>query len=116
MSDVYARVGPTRVAIAAATKNLRAIHWDAPDAGMDRARRLDAAATELRRERPRELSRLAEHRDFALAVPTPDYFIPLLCIAGLAAADGVCQTRTFSEGYALGSLPMTPHDGLKLSP
>jgi len=89
--------------------NLRAIRWDAPDAGMDWAVRFDAAASQIMRERPSELPSLAGHSDFALAVPTPDHFIPLLYIAGLAAADSSAQSRTFSEGYTLGSLSMTCH-------
>ena len=35
---------------------------------------------------PGDVVRLAEHPDFALAVPTPDHFIPLVYFAGLAAA------------------------------
>ena len=33
---------------------------------------------------PAEVGRLDGHRDFDLAVPTPDHFLPLLYLAGMA--------------------------------
>ena len=35
---------------------------------------------------PTEVGRLDGHRDFDLAVPTPDHFLPLLYVAGVAGA------------------------------
>ena len=40
-----------------------------------------------------------------MAVPTPDHFIPLLYLAGLAAEEGKAQPLV--QGYALGSISMT---------
>ena len=37
-------------------------------------------------EQPTEAAALDGHRDFRTAVPTPDHFIPLLYLAGLAGA------------------------------
>ena len=88
--------------------NLRAIDWHQPDGAFDWARRFDERARELMLERPEEIPSLVADRDFGLAVPTPDHFLPLLYIAGLAAASGR-PARTLVEGYAYGSLSMTSY-------
>jgi len=86
--------------------NLRAIDWDKRDAGFDWAHRFDDAARAILTERPAEIASLRDHADFSRAVPTPDHFIPLLYIAGLAEA-GKCRARVLVDGYAYGSLSMT---------
>ncbi|HXY39564.1 MAG TPA: 4,5-DOPA dioxygenase extradiol [Vicinamibacteria bacterium] len=85
--------------------NLRAIDWSAPEAGFDWARRFDEAAREVLTQRPAEAPRLLAHRDFARAAPTPDHFIPLLYLAGLAEADHR-PAQVLVDGCALGSLSM----------
>ncbi|WP_202839462.1 4,5-DOPA dioxygenase extradiol [Luteimonas saliphila] len=86
--------------------NLRAIDWQQPDGAFDWSRRFDERARELMLERPHDVPSLASHPDYRRAVPTPDHFLPLLYIAGLAS---VAQrpTRTLVDGYAYGSLSMT---------
>ena len=86
--------------------NLSRIHWDQPDAGFDWAERFDEAAVAQLAHDPGSVLKLAEHPDYPLAVPTPDHFIPLLYIAGLAAASGE-RIDPIVRGYALGSLSMT---------
>jgi 4,5-DOPA dioxygenase extradiol len=88
--------------------NLRRVDWDQPDAGFDWTRRFDARATEVMTSDPAAAARLQEHADFALAAPTPDHFIPLLYLAGLAAAAG-STAQVLVDGYAMGSLSMTAY-------
>ncbi len=86
--------------------NLGRIDWGNPIGGVDWAHRFDDAARRLMVDAPADIDQLAEHPDYARAVPTPDHFIPLLYVAGLAA-----ETNTVPEvlvdGYAYGSLSMT---------
>ncbi len=86
--------------------NLGQIDWARPESGFDWTRRFDEAARETMASSPGEAERLQEHDAFAQAAPTPDHFIPLLYLAGLAsAADGPADVLI--DGYAMGSLSMT---------
>jgi 4,5-DOPA dioxygenase extradiol len=86
--------------------NLSRIDAHHRDTGFDWAVRFDEAAREIMTTQPANIVSLAQHADFARAVPTPDHFIPLLYLAGLAKAGGK-PTSILVEGYALGSLSMT---------
>ena len=86
--------------------NLRAIDWKQPDAGFDWARRFDEHAREVMTQRPADAASLVEHPDYAMAAPTPEHFLPLLYIAGAAAAVGE-PAEILADGYAYGSLSMT---------
>ena len=88
--------------------NLRAIDWQQPDGAFDWARRFDDDARALMLERPHDIASLASHRDYRMAVPTDEHFLPLLYIAGLAAADGK-QAKVLVDGYTYGSLSMTAY-------
>ncbi len=88
--------------------NLRRISWHEPDAAFDWNRRFDDAAKDIMRNAPGDAATLREHPDYALAVPTPDHFIPLLYLAGLASAAGE-GAKPLIEGYAMGSLSMTAY-------
>ncbi|NMO15802.1 4,5-DOPA dioxygenase extradiol [Pyxidicoccus fallax] len=86
--------------------NLRAIDWGSPQGAFDWARRFDEQARALMREKPADVPSLVGHPDFPRAVPTPDHFVPLLYIAGLASAAGT-SANVLVDGYAYGSLSMT---------
>ncbi len=86
--------------------NLRRVQWNQPDTAFDWAERFDDAAAEQLAREPGDILRLLEHPDYGLAVPTPDHFIPLLYLAGLAAEEGE-SLEPLVRGYAMGSLSMT---------
>jgi 4,5-DOPA dioxygenase extradiol len=66
----------------------------------------DAWAREVLADDPSKLAAARERRDFTLAHPTPDHFIPALYIAGVAVASGG-DVRIVTGGCALGSISMT---------
>ena len=86
--------------------NLRELKWNQPDLAFDWAERFDEAAVEQMVLAPGDILKLAEHPDFARAVPTPDHFLPLLYLAGLAEAEGR-SVEPLVRGYAMGSVSMT---------
>lgn len=88
--------------------NLRALRWREPEAGFDWARRFDEAARTVLTERPSDTPALRSHDDYARAAPTPDHFIPLLYVAGLASAANR-PLEPLVEGYAYGSLSMAAY-------
>jgi 4,5-DOPA dioxygenase extradiol len=86
--------------------NLRRIDWRNRDGGEDWAYRFDEAAESLMKERPGDIGTLRDHPDFAAAVPTTDHFLPLLYIAGIAAASNG-GALPLMRGCTLGSISMT---------
>lgn len=86
--------------------NLKRVQWDQPDIAFDWAQRFDDAVADKLATVPNEILKVMEHRDYDLAVPTPDHFIPLLYLAGLAAADGEIA-EPLVRGYSMGSISMT---------
>lgn len=85
--------------------NLRRVAWRS-ESGEDWAYRFDDAAVSVMAERPGEVRALQEHPDYALAVPTPDHFLPLLYVAGIAAETGM-PAAPWLRGCTLGSISMT---------
>jgi 4,5-DOPA dioxygenase extradiol len=98
--------GVTILASGNVVHNLRQLQWNAADAAFDWAERFDDAVVEQLGREPADILKVAEHPDYALAVPTPDHFIPLLYLAGLAAAEGA-RPKALLRGCALGSISMT---------
>jgi len=88
--------------------NLGGMSARLPDGGFDWAQRFDEEVKATMADQPHETAALDRHRDFETAVPTPDHYIPLLYLAGLAgAADRGADVLI--DGYAYGSLSMTAY-------
>ena len=87
--------------------NLSIMRWDKPGIGDDWAQRFD---TETRRvltgSTPGHIIDLLEHPDARLAVPTPEHFLPVVYIAGLAES-AQSSLNVLIEGYEFGSTSMT---------
>lgn len=88
--------------------NLRRVDWGRPDAAYDWTQAFDDAVASVMTSDPARLPDVRTHAAFRLAVPTPDHFLPLLYLAGLAAAAGRA-TDVMVDGYAMGSLSMTAY-------
>ena len=102
------RSGVLVVASGNIVHNLRSIDWSQPDGGYDWADRFDRAAAEAIRTNPEQVLRLDASADWSKAVPTPDHFIPLLYLAGLAIGDDQ-PADVLVDGYAYGSLSMSSY-------
>ena len=88
--------------------NLRAVDWKLADDGYEWAHRFNEAAKAQLLSTPSEVATLDAHRDYRHAVPTPDHFLPLLYLAGLAEADAD-NVDILVDGYNYGSLSMTAY-------
>ncbi len=87
--------------------NLGRLDFTKANQGFDWAQRFDEAARKIMTSAPEDFVQLGEHRDFANSAPTPDHFLPLAYIAGLAASGDA--VTVFNDDYALGSLSMTSY-------
>jgi 4,5-DOPA dioxygenase extradiol len=88
--------------------NLGVIDWEQPDEGTTWAHRFNEAAMAAITSAPSKVFDLQQHPDYRRAVPTPDHFIPLLYLAGLAEAASE-TAEVLVDGYAYGSLSMTAY-------
>jgi 4,5-DOPA dioxygenase extradiol len=87
--------------------NLEAVDRDRPDDAFTWASRFDDAAREvLVSASPTEVAALDSHPDFGHAVPTPDHYLPLLYIAGMAGDEAMTP---LVDGHQGGSVSMAAY-------
>jgi 4,5-DOPA dioxygenase extradiol len=116
--DLGARLAPLResgvliVGSGNIVHNLRAVDFSRPDTGYAWAQRFDDAARTTMLENPADYLTLAEHADYAKAVPTPDHFLPSVYLAGMLAASSTSTPdapEVLVDGCSYGSLSMTSY-------
>jgi 4,5-DOPA dioxygenase extradiol len=88
--------------------NLRSLDWEKPELAYDWALRFGEDATARMLDDPEAVGRLDAHLDYREAAPTPEHFLPLLYIAGLAAADSATADLLIG-GYMYGGLSMAAY-------
>ena len=112
--DLGARLAPLRdrgvfiVGSGNVVHNLRRVDWSYGDRGFDWAESFDAHVRAVMTSTPGALADVQRHPDYALAVPTPEHFLPLAYIAGLCKTGGE-SAQPFAERRTLGSLSMTSY-------
>lgn len=80
--------------------NRRAVDDDARRAGrLSLAQEFVSAVADQLQSDPFGADALERHRGYALCSPTPDHFLPLLYLAGLAAASGDPVTVPFDDSW-----------------
>lgn len=88
--------------------NLSRINWSAGDSGHDWADRFDGHIAHVMETSPSSLHESVHHPDWKTAVPTPEHFLPLAYITGVALERNVNVSR-FNYSRTLGSLSMTSY-------
>jgi 4,5-DOPA dioxygenase extradiol len=88
--------------------NLRAMDWRMPDTAYAWTHRFDDAVERQLADDPAAILRVAGHPDFAKAAPTPDHFVPLLYLAGLADAAGE-RPSLLIKNNMMGSVSMASY-------
>lgn len=86
--------------------NLAAVDFKRPETGYEWAVRFDDTARNILMSDPSRILTLGGDSDFAAAAPTPDHFLPLLYIAGLAEEQGL---DLLVDGYTGGSISMASY-------
>ena len=112
--DLATRLAPLRerggliLASGNVVHNLRRVKFGMRGEGFDWAHRFDEAARDVMTTKPEDVLSLLGHPDYERSAPTPDHFLPLVTLAGVAAASGA-EPEVLVDGYDLGSLSMTSY-------
>lgn len=88
--------------------NLGLLDWANPDSASDWAQRFDDDVTAIMTDDPAGILEMPAHRDYPLAAPTPDHFVPLLYLAGMASEAGE-KAGVLVDGCMMGSLSMAAY-------
>ena len=88
--------------------NLSRIDWGAGETGHDWADRFDEHIAHVMETSPSQLREADLHPDWKTAVPTPEHFLPLAYITGIALKRQTPLSR-FNYSRTLGSLSMTSY-------
>lgn len=83
--------------------NLRLVDFGLGEQGYDWARRFNQAVHDVLTTDPSTILELEHHPDYERAVPTPDHYLPMIYLAGLADRRPL---EVIVEGYLAGSLSM----------
>jgi len=110
--DLGARLAPLRergiliIGSGNVVHNLRRIDWHLAERAYDWAEDFDHTVRKIMTARPQELMTAMSHPAYALAVPTPEHFLPLAYLAGLSSAAGQ-EADILTEGGTMGAITMT---------
>ena len=88
--------------------NLSRINWQGGNTGFDWANRFDAYIADIMTTQPATVVDATSHGDWPIAAPTPEHFLPLVYIAGIAHEQKQ-SVRVFNNERTLGSLSMTSY-------
>ena len=88
--------------------NLGRIQWGSEGRGFDWADSFDMNIRNIMTTNPSTLSTVTQHEAFSLSVPTPDHFLPLAYIAGIATTTDA-SVSVFNDERTMGSLSMTSY-------
>ncbi len=88
--------------------NLARMNWGAGNTGFDWADRFDRHVRDTMTSDPAALHHVTEHADWAHSAPTPEHFLPLAYVAGVATARE-SRVTCFNDSRTMGSLSMTSY-------
>ncbi|MDA8196650.1 MAG: 4,5-DOPA dioxygenase extradiol [Actinomycetota bacterium] len=88
--------------------NLASMDWSNPNGGFDWAVEFDERAKDAITSRPSSVIGLLDDKNFTLASPTPDHFLPLVYFAGIVD-ELKGDVTSVVEGCSFGSISMAAY-------